>query len=150
VQESKMANAVKRPMGIWVLTVSVAIFAGLVPILGYIFLLLNTEVLAGMNVGLPQLVGGVTLAFSLLYFSCSVWRGNVKAKNVLLALVLLHWGAIIFNNVQLLLNEEVMALIPVDQKQRPAANVVRSVLWIIGVYWYLLSSRPKAFFAAKV
>jgi hypothetical protein len=148
--EDSNINQLKRPLGIWVLTLSVGIFAGVLPCLGLFLALLEPTARQGLNLGPIQIFSSIILASSVLFACYGVWRGHARAKRFLILLVILHWGFIIFNNVQWILTDELMSAIPEEQRYRPFGNIVRSALWIFAVLWYLLfNKKAKSFFGAK-
>jgi hypothetical protein len=150
MSEGSNSVLVKRPPGIWILTLSVGVFAGVIPFAGVLLFFFEPTARQAFNMGLYQIFSSIILASGVLYACYGVWQGNAKAKRILIWLVAIHWGYIIFNNVQWIFSDELMMAIPEEQRYRPFANIVRSALWIFATFWYLLmSKKSKSFFAAR-
>ncbi len=149
MSESAEWTKPKRPLGVWVITVSIGISAGVVPLGLILYMWFDEGARSAMQLNLTHIISSVILGIAIGYYSFRTWAGDDNARKILLGLVALHWGMIIFNNAQILMSEDVMAMLSDEQRRKPYANVFRSIFWLAIIYGYFLSNRPRAFFKGK-
>jgi hypothetical protein len=140
-----LVRKVKRPIGLWILTVADAIFAAVIPIAGIVFLFTNSEARIGLGLTGWTTLSSIVLGVGILYAVYRVWAGDAKWRRPLLLLITVHWGYIIFNNAQLLLSDA-GAQLTSEQTTRLYGNMLRSFFWILWNWVYLLGRWPRNFF----
>ena len=138
-------DKVKRPKGVWILTIANGVFAGVLPIAGIAIAYYFPESRTALGLSGFQVFSTVALGALICQASYQTWKGSGQAKLVLLALITVHWTFIAYNNISFILSDSAAAL---DQTQRTRiyGNIVRAILWVGVNYWYFLGSRTKLFF----
>lgn len=133
------ATEPKRPLGVWIITIYLGIMAGLFPLIAGIGLFAS----GSGFVGPLGLAFTVLLAVGIIISAVGAWRGSARARDVLVALAVLHYLALAFNNGMLALNEAV----PDDRLFLTWGRVVRSLVYAGIIVWYFrLSGRPDDFY----
>ena len=117
--------------------------AGIVPVAISIGLFKVANVLA-----FDSALMTVCLGSAICYTTYQAWSGNDRARKILLILLSLHWGMIIFNNMQIAFSD-VAALLNRGQRMKLYANMGRSAFWLIINYWYFLGPRAREFYGTK-
>ncbi|GJM41689.1 MAG: hypothetical protein DHS20C20_19710 [Ardenticatenaceae bacterium] len=87
----------QRPLGVWLLIIYGAIFAGIVPLGATLFILTSEEALAVLGNGIEYYFG-IALSLAVLIFSFRTWQGNNRARIIFLILITLHYGLLALNN----------------------------------------------------
>lgn len=145
---SESAKSPKRPIGVWILTVCDAAFAGALPLGGVLFAYFHADTREALVLSGFTVIATCILAGAICFAAFLAWRGDDRFRKVLLGLVSVHWGSIIYNNVNLLVSEIALQL-PPGSDTRLYGNVVRSFIWLLINYWYFLGPRPVRFYAAS-
>jgi len=140
-QKSESYAVMKRPIGVWLLTIYAAIFAGLAP------LILATVLLISGNLGTNPvfLIFSLLLNASIIYYSVRTWQGNDRARKIFLILITTNYVFIGLNNLSLLLSGQV----PVDEQTRLFGRVFRGVLYPVIFIWYFNRSKTKEFYETE-
>lgn len=132
------SHKVARPLGVWALTIYALIFAGIAPLLLYLFLLISGNA-AGLGIdillSLPVTVGVIVSAIG-------AWKGNEKARKSLLVFVTLHYALIALNNYWLVSSGEV----PAEEQARLWGRVLRGFLYPAIYIWYFNKQTTKEFY----
>ena len=131
----------KRPLGVWLLTIYLALFAGIAPLLLLTFLLAaetpTTE--ASIPAG-PALVVPAFTGLGVLVSSIAAWRGRNWGRYALVAFSALHYGLVAANNLGMLWNDT-LPDVPSLQPVRLWGRVIRGPIYIAIVAWYFLASK---------
>src|SRR5687768_6192169 len=93
----KPHSPTKRPLGIWIITIWLGLFAGLAPILLVLFLYFGPAKGGGI-IGPAGLIGSISLGASIMYYAYQTWRGNSTARYGLVILVAIHYGFVAYQN----------------------------------------------------
>jgi hypothetical protein len=142
IAEQGEAQMVKRPLGVWILTIWDGVSAGLLPVIGILILFSSTEAQAVVRLSTLDLVWSVFLGVSILAAAVGAWRGNDVARKALIGLVTVHYGILAFNNFSLVLS----GIVPEGEQPLVLGRAIRSLVWIGINVWYFLSKRPRAFY----
>ena len=134
-----------RPLGVWIITAYVGLFAGLLP-LSVLHLVPNFFALGvteHIN-GLLSVLGDALLAAGILLFALGAWWGASRARDGLVALASVHYLAQAYNASQL-------AFHGLDAHPSPLPSgwgaVLLPVLILAVVVCYMkLSGLPDAFY----
>jgi hypothetical protein len=140
-RKSESSTVIKRPLGVWLLTIYAAIFAGLAPLVLATVLLLSGNL--GKNPVFPII--SMLLNVSIIYYSVRTWQGNDRARKIFLILITANYVFIGLNNLILLLSEQV----PVDEQTRLYGRVFRGVLYPAIFIWYFNRSKTKEFYQTE-
>jgi len=137
----------KRPTGVWILTLSDGLFAGVIPIVGIILVFLHEEMRQILGASAGSTLLSVLFGLAVCYAAYRAWTGDDRFRKGLLILITLHWGFIIFNNIQIAVSDVAAQLEP-SQRMKLYTNMGRAAIWLAINYWYFLGSRPRAFYAS--
>jgi hypothetical protein len=142
VAEAPQSNAPKlkppRPLGVWVLTVYAAIFAGLAP------LLLETYFLATGSAGFNpySLVFSIVVNAAVVYLAVRTWQGNNFARKLFIIFVTINYVLVGLNNLAAL---NAGPLSP-DEQMTFIARIARGVLFPAIYIWYFNRRETKKFY----
>jgi RsiW-degrading membrane proteinase PrsW (M82 family) len=136
----------RRPVGVWIATLWAGLFAGLFPLVLVLFFYFGpaggSEVMSGTRLALS-----LALAVGIVAFAVGAWRGVPQARYALVALVVLHYGLLAYQNYQ-------MAAAGVGVRgstATPWARVVRSAITTAVIAGYLLLNKnAQAFFRQRL
>lgn len=134
-----------KPLGVWILTIYAAVFAGVLPIVIAVMLLIP-----GLKSDLAAF-DAFTLVTTIVLDSCIVgsaigaFFGNSKARWALIILVSIHYVMIGINNLPPLLSEDLTD----KQEIKHFGRVVRGLIFPMIFIWYFTSCRPKKFYSQK-
>lgn len=137
----RSAAADRRPLGVWLVTIFDALFAGVVPFLAAFAAL-------GGSSALP---GGAALALPLAALSIGVvgaavgtWQRSNRARIALLALMTLFYVLNIFASAYVATAD----FVPGAAQTKAWASVARGIFWLALNYWYWLRPATRAWFRA--
>lgn len=80
-----------RPLGVWFLTLYAAIFAGLLPLLLAVFLLVTGQGGGGVA-NLVNLVVTFIICGGVIYAAVGAWRGDDRSRKLLIVMVALYYA----------------------------------------------------------
>jgi hypothetical protein len=133
---------VKRPKGVWIVTIWMFLFAGLLPIAAALF----------MYFGPPEderimsasgLAVSLSIALAMIVSAICAWLGHGLARFALIALALIHYGLIAHN----LYSMGQSGAIPESKMTFVWTRMARSLITMTIVVLYLLLNRnAKDFF----
>lgn len=141
------ATSGKRPVGVWILTLHLALFAGIVPLLLLAYLVADERsthtgsMPSGAGLLVPVLIGvGVVVS------AIAAWRGKNWGRYALVAFAALHYGLVAANNFVMLQGDtfpDVASL----QPARLWGRVIRGPIYVVFIAWYfLVSERARGFY----
>jgi hypothetical protein len=137
------ASLAKRPIGVWILTVCLALFAGLIPAAIAVVIYAQVEVRESLGMTAWVLTLSVGLGIAIISTSILAWRGNNVARYLLLALAVIHYAMLAYNNFMLASS----GAMPEELAPRTWGRAFRSIFWIAILVWYFgISHRPRAFY----
>ena len=90
------ASEPPRPLGVWILTISLGLMAGLVPLVAGVGLFVSGA--GGDLIGPLGLASAVLLAAGIVASAVGTWRGSSRVRGVLVALAVAHHLALAFDN----------------------------------------------------
>jgi hypothetical protein len=127
-----------RPTGVWILTIYALIFAGIAPLLVYIFLLTSGNAdIVGIDIlwSLPITLGVIASAIG-------AWKGSNKARKFLLFFVTLHYVLVALNNYWVVSAGD----IPIADQGRHWGRVLRGFVNPAVFIWYFNKHTTKEFY----
>ena len=133
---------IKRPLGVWILTIWDGLFAGLLPVITVLILYFNAEVQAALGMSVLDLVLSILLGIAVVIAAIGAWLGNNAARIALVILVSVHYGLLAFNNVNL----ATAGVLSGTAQVKSWGRAFRSVVWIGINVWYFLGKRPRAYY----
>lgn len=80
-----------RPLGVWFLTLYAAIFAGLLPLLLAVFLLVTGQG-GGAMANLVNLVVTFIICGGVIYAAVGAWQGDDRSRKLLIVMVALYYA----------------------------------------------------------
>ena len=130
--------AIKRPLGVWFLTIYAAIFAGISP------LVLSVGMLGSGGLGTNSviLIISMLLNASIIYYSFRTWQGNDRARKTFMILVTMNYLLIAVNNISFLLSGQLTS----DDQTILFGRILRGVLYPAIYIWYFNRSTTKLFY----
>ena len=129
-----------RPLGVTILTLLLALSAGLLPLIFSVMLLFTP---VGEIVGPLNLIFSTIVALGVLVSAFGTWRGIPRFRDLLVTFSTLHFVGVAFNNALLALE----GVVPEDRTVITWGRVIRSAFSIGIVFWYFkLSDRANYFF----
>lgn len=136
---SRGSGQASRPLGVTILTICAALFAGLIPL---VLSLATVFVFPELGVSTPLML--VTAVLSLAVFGTAVatWQGNDTARLALLALVTVFYLTLAITNFYTATND----LVDSATQRKAMITGVRSLLWIPLYLWYFLRAKTVAWF----
>lgn len=138
-------NVRKRPIGVSILAIWDALFAGIVPLLLATLLFFDEETRQILIMNPTPYAVRVLLTTGVLVGAVLAWRGERRGRNLLVASVIAHHFLAILNNVG-------MALIDVPVRMsstRMWLNAVRSAISIAIHVWYFLGKPTRDFYSEQ-
>jgi hypothetical protein len=135
-------SSVKRPKGIWIVTIWMAFTAGLIPIWAALYLYFGVPEEERMISGLGVVIS-VSMALSMIISSACAWRGFAWARFALIGLAINHYGWIGRNLFGLWQSGAVAE----SGRMLVWARLARAVISLtIVVLYLLLNKKAKDFF----
>lgn len=122
-----------RPLGVWVLTVCAAVFAGILPLLGSLAYMLIPDL--GGNMLLMLVTAGLSIA--VLGAAVGAWQGNDTARLALVGLASLFYLLLAITNFYTATSDFVVE----DVQRKALMTGIRSLLWIPLYVWYFLRAK---------
>ena len=133
--------SLKRPFGVWFLTIWLALFAGVTPISFLLWIRMNESARQALSLPGFSFWFSIVLAIAIMISAYYTWRGHGTARYLLVCFAIINYGLIAINNFQAAIQNP-----PIDSRIRLIGRVVRSLIWIVIVAWYFLGSRSRAYF----
>jgi hypothetical protein len=140
-----MTTASERPRGIWIVTIWVGLFAGILPlVLAALMYFGPTSVSELMTA--QQLAISAVLGVGIIISAIGAWKGQRWGRATLIVLAAVHYGLIAHNNYKLATD----ANTPADQIPRIWARVARSIatIAVVGAY-FTLNRNARRFFSVR-
>ena len=129
-----------RPLGVTILTLLLALSAGLLPLILSVMFLFTP---VGEIIGPLNLIFSTIVALGVLVSAFGTWRGIPRFRDMLVTFSTLHFIGIAFNNALLALE----GVVPEGRTAFTWGRVIRSAISIGIVLWYFkLSDRADYFF----
>jgi len=138
-----MNTASKRPRGVWIATIWVGLFAGLLPLALAVFMHFGPAAAVEL-MSTQQLAISAVLGAGIIVSAVAAWRGQPRGRVALIALAAVHYGLIAYNNYNLATDEDT----PAAKRPQLWARVVRSIgtVAIVGAY-LTLNRNARAFYS---
>jgi hypothetical protein len=133
-----------RPRGVWILTICAAIFAGVYPILGSLFVFAAREQLDTPGT-VPIALLSTALGASIIAAAIAAWRGSNTGSWVLLGLVVAFYVLLAWSNY----TTATAPLIPDDIRRDYMTVAIRSLLWIPIYLWYFLRAPTRKWYTQE-
>lgn len=137
-----------RPLGVTVLCVLVAISLGFIPILVGYTVMQSPEVSGILGLDSFTFVLSAALAVGIIISAFFTWKGDTKAKKILIALVWVHVIGVVLNNVYFLVNPDLLGVASRNDQfmTKVLMNIGRAVFWLVLMYWYFNTQKAKEYF----
>lgn len=139
--EYTISNRPGRPLGVWLLTVYAAIFAGLIPLTTAVVLTAS----GGLGYNSLAFVPALIINSSMIYFSWRTWRGDRSAIKYLLILITIHYILIGINNGIAFFD----GLGSTSERFRLVGRMIRAVLVPVVYIWYFRRWNVQEFFQPR-
>ena len=140
--ETNMDQNVKRPKGVWILTIWILVMAGLVPLIALALFFINGS---GFN-NVYQLIFSVLVALGVIISAISAWAGIKRAKNFLVVFSLIHYLLLAYQNGLIAYRE----LVPTDRLALTWGRSIRSIVYSVIIIWYFyISKKTDKFYEQK-
>lgn len=136
---SRDGGQTSRPLGVTILTICAALFAGLLPLtlaLGSIF------VFPELGVSAPLMFATAALSLAIFGAAVATWQGNDTGRLALLALVTVFYLILAISNFYTATSDVVDSA----TQRKAMITGVRSLLWIPLYLWYFLRAKTVAWF----
>lgn len=137
---------IKRPLGVSILTIWLGLFAGLVPFVSSLVLLLNPAAQSEIGLSNSDLVFPIIWGIVVVVTAIGAWRGSNQMRLAFLIAITIHYTFIIFQNYQLMQSAS-SGLLDEGIGTQAQGRIIRGIFWTIVSWWYLNSSRSKPFFS---
>lgn len=147
-ENNTLSTVIRRPTSVKVLTIYLAIFAGVVPIAVSAMLIMSmmqqpTETLDSIL----GFVGSVFIGMGVVVSAIAAWQGKNWGRYSLVVFAVLHYGLIAANNYGMLQTSDLPDIATLEP-ERLWARVIRGPIYIAIVVWYFIfSKRSKEFYA---
>jgi hypothetical protein len=133
---------VKRPKGVWIVTIWMFLFAGLLPIAAALFMYFGPPEEERMITAFGLAVS-LSIALAMSVSAVCAWLGHGWARLALIALAVIHYGLIAYN----LYSMGQSGAVPESKMMFVWTRMARSLITMTIVVLYLLLSRnAKDFF----
>ncbi|MGV3774021.1 MAG: hypothetical protein ACO1QB_14055 [Verrucomicrobiales bacterium] len=142
IEATATPTPVVRPKEVWAVTIWLGLFAGLLPVILSLFIYFGPArdqvIISGMGLAIS-----LTIGLAIIWSAIAAWLGHGWARYALIALAIIHYGLLAYNNY----NIATSGIVPDDKLARVWARVFRSLITMTIVALYLLLSRSaKDFF----
>jgi hypothetical protein len=135
----------KRPVGVWILTIYLAIFAGMAPLSLLAFLFVAERGAEQPLLG-PSSVISIVTGLGTIISAIAAWRGKNWGRYALVGFAALHYGLVSAKNYVLLQADDLPDVASLDP-MRLWGRVLRGPIYVAIVGWYfLLSKGAKGFY----
>ena len=133
---------IKRPKGIWIVTIWMSLFAGLLPIAAALFMYFSPPEDERI-ISASGLAVSLSIALAMIVSAVCAWLGHGWARFALMALAVIHYGLIAHN----LYSMGQSGAVPESKMMFVWTRMARSLITMMVVVLYLLLNRnAKDFF----
>ena len=132
----------QRPLGVWILTVYGANFAGIIPFGLSIYLLVSEESSKFLDSAGFGLFLSLALNVGVFIAAFRTWQGKDRARIVFLILITLYYALVAVNNYQLMSS----GLAVSSETSGMWGRVFRGFLYPAIFIWYFLRAETRKFF----
>lgn len=136
-----------RPNGVWILTIYAIVFAGVLPIIATVYLMVSGVSPTEFGSSTTSLIVGILLGIGVIVSAIGAWKGNNKARIALMILITLHYVLIAINNANIL---SAPNTIPSELQARMRGRVFRGFLYPAIYIWYFLRAETRKFYVSAV
>jgi len=133
---------IKRPFGVWFLTIYAGILKGLIPFAFMFLVFLRGDSLGAELLPPLAVIGNLALGVGTIWSAIAAWRGSNKGRIIFLVFVALVYGLVACNNYQVLAS----SYIPDSLKPAAIARVIRGVLFPVFYIWYFTRQKTLIFY----
>jgi len=131
----------QRPLGVWILTVYGANFAGIIPFGLSIYLLASEKSSDFLDSAGFGLFLSLALNIGVFIAAFRTWQGKDRARIIFLILITLYYALVAFNNYQL-----ISTGLAVSGETGMWGRVFRGFLYPAIFIWYFLRAETRKFF----
>lgn len=128
-----------RPLGVTILTLCAALFAGLIPL---ILSLATIFVFPELGASTPLMLVSAGLSLAVFGAAVATWQGNDTARLALVGLVTVFYLTLAITNFYTATND----VVDTATQRKAMITGVRSLLWIPLYLWYFLRAKTVAWF----
>ena len=128
-----------RPLGLYFLMPGDALFAGLLPMLGFLFIYTESPELLQFG----QLAFHVLVTGFLMACAAGTFFGDEFCRKALLALITVHYASVVLINVVAAGDD----VVETKDKVRAVSYVVQACFWCGVNWWYLNRKHTLRYFA---
>ena len=136
---SRGGGQTARPIGVWILTICAALFAGILPLIGS---LAAVFVFPEMGMSTPLMLVAAGLSLAIFGSAVGAWQGSDGARLALVVLITLFYLLLSITNFYNATND----FLPADVQRKAAMTGIRSLLWIPLYLWYFLRAKTVAWY----
>lgn len=133
---------VKRPLGVWAMTVIDAVFAGIF-LIAACFRALNYH----LDYPGPTIAAWGVIGLAVCVTAQMAWFGSRYGRTVLLALMTVYLGFALFQNANYLLWAMREEIDNTGFLRQQIMEGVRSLVWLAANFWFLTGRRTRGFYA---
>ncbi len=131
----------KRPVGVWILTIYLALFASVLPLFLLTFLVVKGKSTSDqLFLSGPSILISIFTGVGVLISAVAAWQGISWGRYALVAFAALHYGLVSANNFMMLQNETLPDIAQLHP-ERLWGRVIRGPIYIAVVAWYFLASK---------
>jgi hypothetical protein len=135
-EETSAPAPIRRPKLVWAVTIWLGLFAGLLPVGLALFIYFGPAKGQGIMSG-TGLAISLTIGLAIIGSAIAAWLGHGWARYALIALAVIHYGLLAYNNYNIATSD----IVPEGKLPLVWARVVRSLVTMTLVVLYLLLSR---------
>ena len=133
-----------RPVGLWVITIWVALAAGVLPLAVALYVYFG-HIAAAELVSTNQLIFSLVLGIGIIVSAVAAWAGKRWGRIAFIVLSFSYYGIIAYNNYQLAVAPDMPpAIVP-----RLWGRIANSIATIVAIGAYLMLNRNARRFYAK-
>jgi|LakMenEpi03Aug12_release.lakeMendotaPanAssembly.Ray.scaffolds.fasta_scaffold647390_2 hypothetical protein len=139
---------IQRPIGITILTSLDVISMSILPLAMLYMAASSMQLNQILQLGFFSILSTLVLSIAIALAAYKTFEGNVKAKNILLILITIYVGLIIFNNVSVMLNPQLLGFEQFNSKQLKTleANIFRPAIMLLINFLYFNSKKVTEYF----
>jgi hypothetical protein len=121
-----------RPLGVWILTIYAALFAGLVPLAAAVALFLLGSMAGAPGSSIASLLLTLVLCTGIVAAAIGTWQGHNRSRQALLILITAYYVLVAVNNAFLLSDQGASQ----SAQLRMIGRMARGILFPAVYIWY--------------
>jgi hypothetical protein len=135
-EEATAPTRARRPKLVWAVTIWLSLFGGIFPVGLALFIYFGPARDQGIMSDTGMAIT-LTLGLAIIGSAVFAWLGHGWARYALIALAVIHYGLLAYNNYNIATSD----IVPEAKLPQVWARVVRSLITMTVVVMYLLLSR---------